>query len=70
MLFCKSLILRKKSFDISEAGLMVRAGAKGGPVSEYDGDMEAGFGGGGCRAMYAGTMTRKSIPKAGIRARR
>ena len=29
--FCRSRILRKKSLDISEAGRMVRAGARGGP---------------------------------------
>lgn len=32
--FCRSRILRKKSLDISEAGFMVRGGAKGGPLSE------------------------------------
>ena len=35
MLFWRSRILRKKSLDISEAGLMVRAGARGGPAMEY-----------------------------------
>ena len=34
MEFCKSRILRKKSFDISPAGLMVRGGASGGPFIE------------------------------------
>lgn len=31
MLFCKSRMLRKKSFDVSEAGLMVLGGASAGP---------------------------------------
>ncbi len=30
--FCKSRILRKKSLEVSAAGLMVRAGARAGPV--------------------------------------
>ena len=30
--FCRSRILRKKSLDISPAGLMVRGGARGGPL--------------------------------------
>lgn len=34
MLFCRSRMLRKKSLDISPAGLMVRAGASGGPFME------------------------------------
>ena len=34
MQFCRSRMLRKKSLDISEAGLMVRAGASGGPAME------------------------------------
>lgn len=34
MLFWRSRILRKKSLDISAAGLMVRAGASGGPLRE------------------------------------
>ena len=33
--FCRSRILRKKSLDISDAGLIVRGGAKGGPPMEY-----------------------------------
>ena len=32
--FWRSRMLRKKSFDISAAGLMVRGGASGGPVME------------------------------------
>lgn len=32
MEFCRSLILRKKSLEVSLAGLMVRAGAMAGPV--------------------------------------
>ena len=35
ILFCKSRMLRKKSFDISPAGLIVRGGASGGPFIEY-----------------------------------
>lgn len=31
MVFCRSRIFRKKSFDVSEAGLTTRGGAKGGP---------------------------------------
>lgn len=31
MQFCRSRMLRKKSFDVSEAGLMVLAGARAGP---------------------------------------
>ena len=46
MIFCRSRMLRKKSLDISEAGLIVRAGAMGGPEMEYKG-FEVG--GGGCR---------------------
>ena len=46
MLFWRSRMLRKKSLDISEAGLMVRGGARGGPAIEYVG-LEVG--GGGCR---------------------
>ena len=34
MQFCRSRILRKKSFDVSDAGLMVRAGARAGPSYE------------------------------------
>ena len=34
MLFCRSRMLRKKSLDISPAGLMVRGGAIGGPFME------------------------------------
>ena len=34
MQFWRSRMLRKKSLDISEAGLMVRAGAMGGPAME------------------------------------
>lgn len=34
MEFCRSRILRKKSLDISLAGLMVRGGARGGPFIE------------------------------------
>lgn len=34
MLFWRSRMLRKKSLDISAAGLMVRAGASGGPLRE------------------------------------
>ena len=70
ILFCKSRMFRKKSFDISDAGLIVRAGAKGGPVREYEWDIVAGFGGGGCRAMYAGTMMKKSAPTIGRMERR
>ena len=36
ILFCKSRMLRKKSFDISDAGFMMRAGARGGPFIWYD----------------------------------
>ena len=32
ILFCRSRILRKKSLDVSLAGLIVRAGASAGPV--------------------------------------
>ena len=48
MLFWRSRMLRKKSLDISEAGLMVRGGARGGPPREYC-DAGLGEGGGGCR---------------------
>ena len=34
MQFCRSRMLRKKSLDISDAGLMVLAGARGGPAME------------------------------------
>ena len=34
MQFCRSLIFRKKSLDVSEAGLMVFAGARAGPWYE------------------------------------
>ena len=49
MQFCRSRMLRKKSFDISPAGLIVRGGAKGGPVRENP-EVWLGGGGGGCRA--------------------
>ena len=32
MLFCRSRMLRKKSFDVSLAGLITGAGARAGPV--------------------------------------
>ena len=35
ILFCRSRMLRKKSLDISAAGLMVLGGARGGPWREY-----------------------------------
>ena len=47
MLFCRSRMFRKKSFDISAAGLMVFGGARGGPWREYDGVCDAATGGGG-----------------------
>lgn len=34
MLFCRSRMLRKKSLDISAAGLTMRGGASGGPFME------------------------------------
>ena len=34
MQFCRSRMLRKKSLDISAAGLIVRGGASGGPFME------------------------------------
>lgn len=34
MLFCRSRMLRKKSLDISAAGLTMRGGASGGPLME------------------------------------
>ena len=43
-------MLRKKSFDISPAGLMVRGGARGGPFIEYDVLWTDETGGGGWRA--------------------
>lgn len=70
ILFCRSRMLRKKSLDISPAGLMVRAGASGGPVKEYVRDVVVGFGGGGWRAMYAGTMTKNRAPAMGRTERR
>lgn len=48
MLFWRSRILRKKSLDISAAGLMVRAGASGGPFREYV-ELNRVGGGAGCR---------------------
>ena len=67
MMFCRSRILRKKSLDISEAGLMVRAGAMGGPEIEYEG---VEVGGGGCRLKYAGTRRKRSVETRGIKGRR
>jgi hypothetical protein len=49
MQFCKSRMLRKKSFDISAAGFIVRGGASGGPFMEYVA-LPSVEGGGGCRA--------------------
>lgn len=49
MQFCRSRMFRKKSLDISEAGLMVRGGASGGPFIEYEVPVIVA-GGGGCRA--------------------
>ena len=62
--FCKSRMLRKKSFDISLAGLIVRGGARGGPVREKS-ECVLSWGGGGWRARYAGTMTKNKAPAMG-----
>lgn len=43
-------MLRKKSLDISAAGLTVRGGARGGPFIEYDVVWIEETGGGGWRA--------------------
>ena len=67
MIFCRSRMLRKKSLDISAAGLIVRAGAMGGPEMEYEG---VAVGGGGCRLRYAGTSRKKSVETRGIRGKR
>lgn len=62
MLFCRSRILRKKSFESSLTGLTVGAGARAGPVGVY---MKFGFcedtvvGAAGCRAMKAGIRTAR-----------
>ena len=50
MEFCKSRILRRKSCDISVAGLITRGGAIGGPESISLGVWRDGDDGGGCRA--------------------
>ena len=34
IVFCRSRMLRKKSLEVSEAGLIVRGGASGGPLME------------------------------------
>jgi len=57
MMFWRSRILRKKSFESSGAGLTVRAAASGGPFIGYR-SVGKLVGGGGCRARNAGTMTK------------
>ena len=70
MLFCRSRMLRKKSFDISEAGLIVRGGERGGPPREYWEVVTVNDGGGGCRARKAGTNRAKSARIKGNTERR
>jgi len=58
ILFWRSRILRKKSFDRSGAGLILGAGAIGGPPKGYSSDGNCA-GGGGWRARNAGTIMKK-----------
>ena len=70
MLFCKSRMLRKKSFDISAAGLIVLGGASGGPWREYTGLCGTATGGGGWRARNAGTKMKSRAEAIGRIERR
>lgn len=65
MLFWRSRMLRKKSFDISAAGLMVLGGARGGPWREYEGLFDAATSGGGWRTRKAGTRMKSKAETAG-----
>ena len=65
MLFCRSRMLRKKSLDISAAGLMVLGGARGGPCREYEEVCGVATGGGGCRARKAGTKMKSNAEAIG-----
>lgn len=58
MLFCRSRMLRKKSFERSGAGLIFGAGARGGPPRKGDSRRSwgVGFGGGGCRVRKEGII--------------
>lgn len=70
ILFCRSRILRKKSLDISAAGLMVLGGARGGPWREYDEPCDAATGGGGWRVRNAGTRINNNAEAIGTIDRR
>jgi hypothetical protein len=60
MQFCKSRMLRKKSFENSGAGLMVLAPANGGPLRLpcHKSASPIWFSGSGCRVRKLGTMTK------------
>lgn len=64
MQFCRSRMLRKKSFESSLTGFTVGAGAIGGPLGEYSNELVSATGGAGWRARKAGMNTpSKSIAK-------
>jgi hypothetical protein len=67
--FCRSRILRKKSFESSFAGLTVGAGARAGPVVGYcvEDSTLIVDGGAGCLAMKEG-MSSPNIKKTSGRA--
>ena len=70
--FWRSRMLRKKSLDISDAGLTVRGGARGGPAIEYweSGIVVVGDGGGGWRVRKAGTRRKRRMKTRGRMERR
>lgn len=74
MLFWRSRILRKKSFESSLTGLTVGAGAIGGPVAEYwkDADVEDVMvgGGAGCLAINAGMRRARRSMTSGKTVKR
>jgi hypothetical protein len=61
MQFCKSRMLRKKSFENSGAGLIVRAPARGGPdrLPCQRSASPTWMSGSGCLVKKLGTMTKK-----------
>ena len=65
MLFCRSRMLRKKSFESSFTGLTVGAGASGGPVGLYWKLVETTVGAAGWRAMKEGMRRARRATKNG-----
>lgn len=69
MQFCRSRMLRKKSFERSFTGFTVGAGAIGGPVEMY-GVLDVVEGGAGCRAMKEGIRRPRRRKMKGRTVRR